>query len=238
MTHKAIIIGATSGIGKALAGALSAEGYVLGLTGRREALLDELMQALPNEAHISVMDVRNTSAAMAQFSDLLARMGGAEMVIINAGIGHPNPKLDPALELETIDTNVSGFVAVADVAYSYFAERGDGHIVGISSIAALRGTAMGPAYGASKAFISNYMEGLRMRSMKKGHGITVTDVRPGFVDTPMAKGDLFWVAPVAKAAAQIVRAIKAKKARVYITRRWLLIAWLLKLLPVRLLAKL
>jgi len=238
MDKKAIIIGATSGIGKALAEALASEGYVLGLTGRREALLTELKDQLPCQVFVQVMDVADTRAAQAQFEDVLNAMGGTDLVIINAGIGHPNPELDPALELETIDTNVSGFVGIATAAYTHFRECGSGHLVGLSSIAALRGTAMGPAYGASKAFISNYMEGLRLRALKEKLKITVTDVQPGFVDTAMAKGEgLFWVAPPKKAAAQILCAVKARKSQIYITKRWRLIAWLLKILPERVLAK-
>lgn len=239
MTKKAIIIGATSGIGKALAEALAADGYSLGITGRREELLATLKEELGGKVRTCVMDVNDTAAAMAQFKQLTADMDGVDLVIISAGIGHPNPKLDPALELDTINTNVSGFVALADVAYSHFMERGGGHLVGLSSIAALRGMPVGPSYSASKAFVSNYMEGLRIRALKEGHGITVTDVRPGFVDTAMAKGEgLFWVAPPEKAAQQILSAIKARKAIVYITRRWRLVAWLLKMLPTRMLAKL
>jgi len=102
----------------------------------------------------------------------------------------------------------------------------------ISSIASSRGNDYGPAYSAGKAFQSTYFEGLHLKLKKLKLPIYVTDVQPGFVDTKMAKSKkLFWVAPVDKAALQIVDAIDKKKWRVYITRRWAIIAWLLKWIP-------
>ncbi len=107
-----------------------------------------------------------------------------------------------------------------------------GHIVGVSSIIALRGSDIVPAYSASKAFMSNYLEGLRKKAFKDKSAITVTDIRPGFVDTEMAKAEQkFWVASPTQAAEQIYSAIQRKKSYAYITRRWILIGWLLKILP-------
>ncbi|MFK7846804.1 MAG: SDR family NAD(P)-dependent oxidoreductase [Rhodothermales bacterium] len=104
--------------------------------------------------------------------------------------------------------------------------------IGISSISALRGHGVAPAYGASKAFMSNYMQGLTHRLAKLKLTVRVLDVQPGFVDTAMAKGDgLFWVAPPEKAAAQIYKAIQKGKKHVYITKRWRLVAWAVKGLP-------
>lgn len=107
-----------------------------------------------------------------------------------------------------------------------------GQLVGISSIAAIRGDGDAPAYSASKAFVSNYMEGLRKKVTKLGLIITVTDIQAGFVDTAMAKGDgLFWVASPQKAAQQIYNAIERKRKHVYITKRWRLVGWLMKAMP-------
>ncbi|HEX3045891.1 MAG TPA: SDR family NAD(P)-dependent oxidoreductase, partial [Bacillota bacterium] len=120
-----------------------------------------------------------------------------------------------------------------------FLEQGHGVLVGISSIAGIRGNPIAPAYNASKAFVSNYLEGLRCKVKKLPMNIKIVDIRPGFVDTAMAKGDrLFWVASPQKAAQQIYRCIQQGKEKAYITRRWLLFAWLLKLLPDWLLYKL
>lgn len=102
----------------------------------------------------------------------------------------------------------------------------------ISSVAALRGGRDCPAYNASKSYISNYLEGIRYKIKKDGLNITVTDIRPGLVDTEMAKGDgLFWVQPVEKVARQIYAKIKKKKDVAYVTKRWRIIAFILKYLP-------
>ena len=159
-------------------------------------------------------------------------MGDVDLIILSSGVGFINHDLDWAKEKETIDVNVAGFAIMANVAMHHFLLKGSGHLVGISSIAAIRGDDTAPAYNASKAFISNYLAGLRKKISKAGLPIVVTDVQPGFVDTAMAKGDgLFWVASPQKAAQQIYKAIKKKKKHVYVTKRWKLIGWLMKTMP-------
>lgn len=235
----AIIIGASSGIGKALSIVLSKEGYRLGLASRRLSLLQEIKNDLHTDVFIQEMDVSIPSEAEKQFLNLIEQLGSVDLVIISAGIGYENTDLDASLELETIETNVKGFVVIADCAYKYFLMHKIGHLVGISSIAALRGNPEAPAYNASKAFVSNYLEGLRLKSVKNNFDITVTNIMPGFVDTKIAKGDgLFWVSSPQKAANQIFQAIKDKRSFSYITKRWRLIAWLMKIMPDQLLKKL
>jgi len=235
--ERVIIVGATSGIGRELAVLLAQRGYALGLIGRRQALLDELQQSLPGQVLTSTIDVTQPATAMPALGELIERLGGLDLIIISAGTGFLNPALDWPDEQATIDVNVSGFAAMANVAFRHFYQAGRGHLVGISSIAALRGSPIAPAYNASKAFVSNYLEGLRMKALQRRLPITVTDILPGFVDTAMAKGDgQFWVAPAAVAARQILRAIDRKASRAYITRRWRLIAWLMRLLPAWVLA--
>lgn len=237
--QRAIVIGASSGIGRELATILSNKGYTIGITARRLELLQELKASLPNPAYIKRMDLADHAGAMNLFEDLVREMGGVDLVVIAAGIGFINPDLNWTEEKKTIDVNVSGFAAVANAAYRYFARSGGGHLVGISSIAAIRGGHDAPAYSASKAFISNYLEGLRTKASKARLPIAVTDILPGFVDTAMAKGEgLFWVAPPAKAAKQIYNAIERKTRRAYITKRWRLIALLLKVMPDSLYSKL
>mgnify|MGYP001469401312 FL=1 len=115
---------------------------------------------------------------------------------------------------------------------NYFLQRGSGHLVGISSIAALRGNSDAPAYNASKAFVSNYLEGLRIKAVKSRKPVFVTDILPGFVETRMAQGEgFFWVAKPERAAEQILAAIRAKKRRAFIPRRWRLIAFLMRFMP-------
>ena len=137
-------------------------------------------------------------------------------------------------EKSTIDVNVSGFAAMANVAFNYFLRRKAGHIVGISSIKAHRGGSKAPAYNASKAFVSNYLEGLRKKAFLKCGDLLVTTIEPGFVDTPMYKGGKksnILVATKEKAADQIFKAISNKKDHAYITRRWIVIAWFYKNIP-------
>ncbi|MEP6927198.1 MAG: SDR family NAD(P)-dependent oxidoreductase, partial [Ginsengibacter sp.] len=127
---------------------------------------------------------------------------------------------------------VNGFIEIVCYAFNYLVNQGYGQIACTSSIASIRGNSMAPAYSASKAFESNYMEGLYLKAKRLKKNIAVTDIQPGFVGTNMAKGEgKFWVAPVEKAAEQIYKAIQKKKKRAYITKRWAIIAWLLKYIP-------
>jgi short-subunit dehydrogenase len=163
---------------------------------------------------------------------LIEKMDGADIIIINAGVGFTNPELDWEKEKTTIDVDVLGFCVTANASMKYFISRGRGHLVGISSLAALRGNRFAPAYSASKAFLSNYLEGLRHKVVKEKLPITITDIKPGYINTKMAQGEyLFWVAPVTKAVRQMVKAIEKKKSVAYITKRWRIIAWIYKVIP-------
>ena len=229
---KVIIVGATSGIGRELAKLYAADGCEVGIAGRRTELLASLASELPTKSYQLALDIAEPEKAMNSLSQLIEEMQDVDLIIISSGTGFINGSLDWAPEKETIATNVMGFAAVANVAMNYFLKRKKGHLAGISSIAAIRGGHEGPAYNASKAFVSNYLEGLRVKAAKMKVPVTVTDIQPGLVDTAMAKGEgLFWVAPVPKAAKQIYQAIAKRKAKAYVTRRWALIALLLKLLP-------
>lgn len=232
MSRRAIVVGASSGIGRELARQLVAAGWTVGITGRRVARLEELAGTKPESFRVRAMDLSDAETAAAELRALDAALGGADLVIISSGTGEINPGLDWAPEAATIAVNVTGFAAVAGEALRLFLARGRGHLVGISSISALRGGADAPAYGASKAFVSNYLEALRCRARHSGKPVLVTDVLPGFVDTAMAKGEgLFWVASPEKAARQILAAVARRRRRVYVTRRWRLVALLLRFLP-------
>lgn len=228
----AIVIGASSGIGRKLASLLSQDGYKVGIAARRYDLLLSLQKELPHPSVIKILDVSQAAGAMRQLNELINEMQKVELIIISAGIGAINPDLDWQKEIDTIETNVVGFAAMANVAIAHFRQQGYGHLIGISSLAALRGGDASPSYYASKAFESNYLQGLQKRMAKLDLPITITDVQPGFIDTAMAQGEgLFWVAPVEKAAQQIYSAIIKKKQHVYVTRRWRLIAWMIKIMP-------
>ncbi len=236
---KAIIIGATSGIGKSLAEKLVIEGYLVGITGRREEMLKILEENHIGKILSMKMDVQDLSSIESICNELVIKLGGLDLLIISAGIGEENKLLDFSIENNAIKTNVQGFTCVADWGMNYFKKQGHGHLVNISSVAGIRGNGLAPSYNSSKAFQINYFEGLRLNAAKSNSSIYVTDVRPGFVDTAMAKGNgLFWVAPVEKAAEQIYAAIKRKKKVVYISKRWRLISYILKAIPYSILKKL
>lgn len=232
MTKKAILIGASSGIGAALALDLSSTGYHVGIAARRKQLLESVANSLPNPALVKQIDLADTEAATTALSDLINEMGDVELFIICAGVGFDNPNLEWRPEAETIAVNVNGFAHVVGLAARYLEQRGSGHLVGISSICAIRGHGSAPAYGASKAFASSYLSSIRHRFNSKNIPVHVTDVLPGFVDTDMAKGSgLFWVAPVKVASRQIIHAIQRRKKKVYVTKRWALVALVLKIIP-------
>jgi len=233
MTKRAIVIGASSGIGLELARQLAKAGYELGLVARRADRLDELAFQLSCRTWVRVGDVSRSDEAIAGLGALLREMESVDLVVLNAGVGFNNRKLKWEHEKATIATNVEGFAACAGVAWAHFTERGGGHLVGISSIAALRGGSSAPAYAASKAFISSYMEGLASISYQRKLNITVTDIRPGFVDTDMTRGQkgMFWIATPEVAASQILRAIRTRRRVAYVTRRWALVAALMRWLP-------
>lgn len=232
---KAIIIGASSGIGRELAKVLGNNRYSVALVGRREELLLSLKEEMDTETLIQPIDISQGEVAIRELHLLMEEMGVVDLVIVAAGCGFENPHLSYEKEERTVQVNVLGFMAMANTAYQFFLRQGYGQLVGLSSIAALRGGDDAPAYYASKAYISNYMEGLRKKAFKQSLPILITDIKPGFVDTAMARGEgLFWVAKPERAALQIYRVISKKKSHGYITRRWRLIAWLLKVLPAKL----
>ncbi len=236
---KALIIGASSGIGAALAKVLAEDYDVIGLASRRTERLEALAVEIGKTTYIATIDVSEPDQATDKMNALIEQMGGVDLAVICAGTGFMNTELTWEPERQTIDVNVYGFTCLADTLINQFIAQGYGHLVGISSVAALRGSGACPAYNASKAYVSNYLEGLRVKARQSSKEIIVTDIKPGFVDTPMAQGDgLFWVASPETAAKQIGRLIRRRKAHGYVTQRWRIIAIILKLIPRRLYARL
>jgi short-subunit dehydrogenase len=227
-----LIIGASSGIGHALAEAYLQAGWRVGVTGRRRELLEQLRQTQPDRVHIRQHDV-TAGNSIDVLEDLLAEIGPADVIVYNSGIGLANKNMDFEIEKRTIDVNVTGFVEVATWTYRYFRTQGGGQFVGISSVASLRGGRTAPAYHASKAFMANYMEGLRQKARYHKMPFYVTDIRPGYVATPMTEHNprMFWVAKPEKAAKQIMAAISRRARVAYITKRWALVALGFRLVP-------
>jgi short-subunit dehydrogenase len=228
---KIIIIGGSSGLGRQLAKIYAEQKHMVAVTGRREELLATLKNEYPLNIITSAFDV-TTDDNKRQVELLIQKLGGLNLLIYNAGYGDPSLELIPETEQLTTLTNVNGFVEVVSYSFNYFVQQSHGHIALTSSISALRGNSWTPAYSASKAFMSNYAEGLFIKARKLKKNIVITDIKPGFIGTKMAKGNKqFWVAPVHKAALQIIKAIDKKKRVVYITKRWWLVAQIMKWLP-------
>lgn len=235
--QKAIVIGATSGIGMETAKILAANGYLVGIAGRREERLIALQKSIPGKTCIKKIDVTETDEAIDQIHELVSEMGGVDVAVICSGIVRPNYELDWQKEKETVDTNVLGFMAMANAAAAIFKQQKHGHLVGLSSNSAFVYSDRSNAYCASKAFVSNYLRGLRVLLTKADKKIAVTEVLPGWVYTEMTqnadKSKLFWVTTAEKAAEQIYDAIIKRKRKIYISKRWRLIAWLIYILPER-----
>lgn len=230
---KVLITGATSGIGRELAIQFSAKGYRVGLVGRREERLSELKAEIGDLAYVHPLDVTDFEKAEQVYQKLTEEMGGLDIMILNAGVGRA--KLLPLWksDKQTIDVNVTAFAHGMNWAFEYFRKQGHGQIVGMSSVASTLASGYASAYTASKHFITNYMIGFRQKVNRLRADITITDIRPGYVESEMTENNLrmFWVATVEKAVAQIVKAIEAKKNYAYVTKRWRLIAWIANLIP-------
>ena len=226
-----IIIGGTSGIGYGLLKKYAVSGNTVGILGRRKSILKELERCYPSNVITCAADIsqQNTLSEAIKFFQL--HMQNIDLVIVCSGIGELNSSLDFNMEYPTLLTNVVGWTHVVDVFYNILVRQGFGHLVAITSIGGLRGEPQAPAYSASKAYQINYMEALRKRAYKDGC-VYVTDIRPGLVNTRMAKGEnLFWVMPVEKVVSQIVKAIKQKRSKAYVTKRWHILAIIIKNLP-------
>ena len=229
---KVIIIGATSGIGKSLAIQMANAAYIVGITGKRQILINEIEGMNPNKVFGSCFDVNDGINLIGNLELLIEQLGGYDILIYSAGYGEINESLDTQIEQDTVNTNVRSFTNVIAWTFDYFRKQGHGQIAAITSVAGLRGNDKAPAYSASKAFQINYLEGLARKSSKMKLGIDILDIRPGYVDTSMAKGDnLFWVTPVKKAARQIIEGIECKADVIYVSKRWRSFAWISKILP-------
>ena len=227
-----LIIGATSGIGRALFERYASDSNRIGIIGRRTNLLDKLRQKHPDTTVTATADITKQDEMAEAIDILCAELKDIDLAIVCSGTGNINASLDYAVERPTIDTNVTGWTFVIDTLYHIFEQQGHGHLVAITSVGGLRGEPMAPAYSASKAYQINYMEALCKKAFKSGGHIKVTDIRPGLVDTAMAKGEnLFWVMPVEKVANQIIVAIRKEKFKAYITKRWHVLAIINKNLP-------
>lgn len=234
---KAIIVGASSGIGAELARKLAFEGYHLMLLARREVKLKALCDRINSEVQERRVqyiphDVTNFQSIPTLFDQIINMLGGLDMIVYNSGIliSIGTQEFNFSKDLEIMKTNILGAIAWLDLAAGYFQKHGTGQIVGISSVGGERGRTGAPAYNTSKAALNTYLEALRNRLSR--HNVHVLTVKPGFIETEMlSSGNGFWVAPVEVAINDIWKAIRTRKQEIYTPGRWRWIGWLLRNMP-------
>ncbi|MDO4190535.1 MAG: SDR family NAD(P)-dependent oxidoreductase [Bacteroidales bacterium] len=233
-TKRAIIMGATSGIGLEVMKVLTAKGWQVGIAGRRQHLLIELQQNNPNVVATECIDTTKDDAAE-RLMTLIDKTGGCDLYFHSSGIGYQNPELDIEKELATVETNALGFTRMVTAAFHYFEQRPNqnGQIAVISSIARTKGLGAAPAYSSTKRYNSHYLECLsQLARMKKLRHITITDIRPGFVHTDLLKeGNYPLQLDPSKVALDIVRGIERKKSIVTIDWRYRLLVFFWQLIP-------
>ena len=228
---RVIIIGATSGIGLEVARCYLKAGWQVGVAGRREEELEKIRSAAPGQIFTQKIDVTREDAPFL-LEQLITQMGSMDVFLLSSGIGKQNLSLQPDIELQTAATNVSGFIRMVNAAYHYFEQHEKGHIAIISSIAGTKGLGSAPAYSATKRFQNTYINALEQLAHMKKLNISFTDIRPGFVATPLLKDDkypLLMHAP--QVASQIVKAISRRKRVVIIDWRYQILVFFWKLIP-------
>ena len=232
MDKKVIIIGATSGIGREVALIYIAQGWKVGVAGRREAELESLRAKYPEQVYAQALDVTHEDAPE-KLQALIEQVGGMDVFLLSSGIGKQNPTLETGLELTTAATNVEGFIRMTNAAYHYFEQQGHGHLAVISSIAGTKGLGAAPAYSATKGFQNIYMDALDQLARMKKLNIQFTDIRPGFVATPLLNNQknypMLMEAPIV--ALDIVSAIQKKKRVAIIDWKFRLLVGFWRLIP-------
>ena len=231
---RAIIIGATSGIGQEVAKCLLLEGWQIGIAGRRQSALETLQQVAPEQIEIQALDVTREDAAE-KLNMLIDKVGGMDLFLLSSGIGFQNMKLDMEVELNTARTNVEGFTRMVDTAFAYFRKNGGGHLAVISSIAGTKGLGVAPAYSATKRFQNTYIDALEQLAHLQKLNIYFTDIRPGFVATDLLNDGKRYpmLMKADKVGWHIARALKRKKRVAVIDWRYRILVFFWKMIPRR-----
>ena len=239
--RRAIVVGASSGMGAALVTQLAGEGYRVAALARRADKLDELASATRSAAARSggqvltrVHDVEQPGEVPRLFEELVRELGGLDLLIYAAGVMPAVAwnEYDTEKDLLQLRVNIGGCMAWCNEAAKLFHTQRSGQLIGISSIAGDRGRKGAPAYGASKAAMSTYLESLRNRLAEVG--VRVLTVKPGFVETPMTAGldGLFWLISAQEAAHTILACARRGfwETR-YVPLRWGLVGTIIRLIP-------
>ncbi len=227
---RVLIIGATSGIGYAIAEELLERGYMVGVSGRRVEKLTPLKERFAQSCFIEQIDITQEDTPQ-HIDSLIEKMGGVDTFIHSSGIGSSNLELDPEIELRTARTNVEGLIRTTTHLFNHF-RRSGGHIVVISSVAGTRTLGSAAAYSATKRFQHSYVDGLAQLSTLTGSKIHLTDIRPGFVRTPLIEGRTYPMEMDVKyASLKIIKAIERKRRVAIIDWRYRLLVALWRAIP-------
>lgn len=238
--RRGIIVGASEGIGGALARKLAKEGYTLALLARRgdklKALCTEINQSVgETRAFAYPHDVAKYNEAPALLQRIVADLGGLDVFVFMVGVNYPPGGIDKynfENDRKMIEVNLIGAMAWLSPVAEMFQNAKAGQIVGIGSVAGDRGRIGNPGYNTSKAGVATYMEALRNRLTR--HGVNVLTVKPGFVKTEMLKaaqgGTPFAIEP-GKAADDIYKAMKKRKQTVYTHFIWMYIMLVIRHIP-------
>lgn len=228
---KAVVIGATSGIGYEVAKELIKQGWKVGIAGRRGEALDAFKSTAPDNIETQALDVTHPDAAD-KLHSLIEKLGGMDLFLLSSGIGYQNRDLNPEVELNTTLTNVEGFTRMVTAAFGYFKQQGGGHLAVISSIAGTKGLGVAPAYSATKRYQNTYIDALAQLSRMQKLNISFTDIRPGFVATDLLKGGNYPLLMQAdRVGTSIVRALNRKKRIAIIDGRYALLVFFWRLIP-------
>ena len=231
MNKRVIIIGATSGIGREVANIYIAQGWKVGVAGRRAQELETLRLTAPEQVFTQVLDVTEDNAQQ-KLHTLIEQIGSMDVFLLSSGIGKQNYSLQTDIELATAATNVEGFIRMTNAAFHYFEKQGHGHLAIISSIAGTKGLGAAAAYSATKRFQNTYIEALEQLARMNNLNISFTDIRPGFVATPLLKDDSYpLLMKATKVAHQIVKAIDKKKRKVIIDWKYRILVFFWRLIP-------
>ncbi len=228
----AIIIGASSGIGNEVARLLLQRGWHCGIAARRTEPLEQLRSEYPQLTETETIDITSEEAPE-RLLQLIERLGGMDLYFHASGIGKQNRDLQTDIEMSTVDTNAMGFTRMVDTAFNYLASHGGGHIAAISSIAGTKGLGPAPSYSATKAFQNTYLQALEQLANARRLNIRFTDLRPGFVDTPLLDGDNHFPMMLRpqQVAKEMVEAIERRRHVRVIDWRWRIITALWRLIP-------
>lgn len=231
---RAIIIGASSGIGREVSKLLLADGWFIGIAARREDRLREIKSINPGMVEIMPVDV-TADDAPGRLLDLIGRLGGVNLFLYSSGVGRQNMQLDVETETHTVDVNVRGFTRMIDAVFNYMADNLGGDIAVISSIAGTKGLGAAPSYSATKAYQNTYIQALEQLSNMRRLHIRFTDIRPGFVNTSLLSGSGRYPMLMDKVsvARDIVSAVTAHRHVAVIDWRYRILVFFWRMIPRR-----